>query len=204
MAIKTIMLGVLLIFSFFIISTGYAKEMQQESDWYYGFGIGGGANAKFTISGADTTFNEWLKGADPINSLITMNFKVGRKLNRMFWLGFDGTLASQTGKFGNVDALIQISNYFAMLAYFPNEKGFFLRGGAGFANLQQQWVSGNTTLTAQKNGYGFLGGFGYAFPVKDNFNLTLNVDYTKQTYPAGSDNLTASQFGMIYMGFDWY
>lgn len=190
----------LIIFAFPI--NGFAETHERDS-WYIGFGIGGGIDARFKLNGKDLTFDDWLSGAGTKNPLISLNFKTGKTLSPKTLLGFDGTLISQTGKFGGSDARIQINNYFLMLTHFPWAEGFFVRGGGGLSNIQQE-IKGTNSTSAQANGYGVLGGIGYAFWLGKTFNLTLNMDHSRQYYAGGSNKPDNSQFTSAYVGFDWY
>lgn len=181
------------------------EETQKENNLYYGFGVGLGS-AGITVKGANLTFNEELTnmGATSVDALISLNFKIGGKLSRKLWIGFDGTIATQNGPVGFIKVNTQVINMLALLTYYPYEKGFFMRGGAGWANYSESASFGTISAVAQKSGLGILAGLGYAFQVQDNFNITANVDYTRQSYSAGSDGLTASQATLFYAGFDWY
>jgi hypothetical protein len=54
------------------------------------------------------------------------------------------------------------------------------------------------------NGFGVLGGFGYAFWLGKSFNLTLNLDQSFQWYSNDPGEPDKSQFTALYVGFDWY
>lgn len=175
-------------------------ETHQRSDWYIGFGLGGGLDARYTLNGNDITFDDWMKGAEEINPKTALNFKVGATLGPKTLLGFDGTAVGQTGKFGGKDVQIQINNYFLMLTHFPMEEGFFIKAGGGFSNIMSKTPIGTDVV----NGYGVLGGVGYAFWLGKSFNLTLNLEHSRQFYSAGSNKPDKSQFTIAYVGFDWY
>ena len=131
-----------------------------------------------------------------------MNFKVGKTLNSKTLIGFDLTAVSQTGSLGGIDGYIQINNYFFMFIHFPKEEGFFIRAGGGLSNLMFE-IDGAFSGSDSTSGFGILGGIGYAFWLGKRFNLTLNIDHSRQFYEGGNDP-DNSQFTSFYVGFDWY
>lgn len=180
--------------------TAETSEPHTRSNWYIGFGLGGVLDARHTLNGKDITFDDWMQGAEEKGAKTAINFKVGGTLSPKTLLGFDVTAAGQTGKFGGQNVQIQINNYFIMLTHFPNEEGFFIRAGGGFSNIMAKTPIGTDVVS----GYGVLGGIGYAFWLGQSFNLTLNLDHSRQFYSAGSNKPDKSQFTIAYIGFDWY
>lgn len=134
-----------------------AQGKHQRSSWYIGFGLGGGIDARWNVEGETVTFDDWLEGLDK-DPKISLNFKVGGTLNPKTLLGFDITAVSQTGSASGIDAHIQINNYFLMLTHFPREEGFFIRVGGGLSNIMAE-----VDNLSEVNGFGLLGGLGYAF-----------------------------------------
>ncbi len=106
------------------------------SHWYIGSGIGPGFGAKYKLNGQSITFDDRLQGATDKTSPIALNIvNAGIALSPNLLFGFSGSAVSQTGKLAGNDAHLQINNYFAALTWFPAEKGFFVRGGAGLSNI---------------------------------------------------------------------
>ncbi len=64
-------------------------------------------------------------------------------------------------------------------------------------------IDGAFSASDSTGGFGILGGIGYAFWLGKSFNLTLNIDHSRQFYSGGSDP-DNSQFTIFYLGFDWY
>lgn len=184
----------------FVFPLNGSAESHKRDSWYIGFGIGGGIDASYTLNGKDITFDDWIKGAEEKNPEIAINFKVGSTLSPKTLIGFDVTAVGQTGKLDGEDVQIQINNYFLMLTHFPLEEGFFIRGGGGFSNIMFITPIGNEVVS----GYGILGGVGYAFWLGKSFNLTLNLDHSRQFYSTGTNEPDKSQFTIGYIGFDWY
>ncbi len=128
-------------------------------------------------------------------ALNVVNAGIALSPNLLF--GFSGSAASQIGKLNGNDAQLQINNYFAALTWFPAEKGFFLRGGAGLSSmLIDTGVSSNTA-----HGFGILVGAGFAIPVARRHNITFTVDYSRQSYGGSSTKPDSSQFGAAYLGY---
>ena len=76
----------------------------------------------------------------------------------------------------------QISNYDAMVTWFPMERGLFLRGGAGLTNFRVDADAMGLSASNSVNGVNITVGGGYAFWLGRTFNLTLNLDYSAQFY----------------------
>jgi hypothetical protein len=55
-----------------------------------------------------------------------------------------------------------------------------------FITVKLDTALGSASDTA--NGFGLLGGLGYAFWLGKSFNLTLNIDHSRQFYSIGSDH----------------
>ena len=199
---RTIILILTIVF-FAFQSNGLAETHQRDS-WYIGFGLGGAFGASYEINGQENTLGDWLDfwGFDK-GPKISFNFKVGKTLSPKNLIGFDITAAGQSGSIAGGDGHIQINNFFLMLTHFPKEEGFFIRAGGGLSNLtfELDWGFGSVSDTV--NGFGLLGGIGYAFWLGKSFNLTLNIDHSRQFYEGGNDPEN-SQFTIFYLGFDWY
>ena len=108
---------------------------KQRGSWYIGFGLGSGDGNIKLNDGSSGSFKEFL-GASPTN--VSLNFKVGATLNPTMLLGFDVTTLLSSTDEGGVSRSIQVVNYDAMFTWFPVEKGFFLRGGAG--SRRRSWI----------------------------------------------------------------
>ena len=168
------------------------------SHWYIGSGIGPGFGAKYKLNGQSITFDDRLQGATDKSSLIALNIvNAGVALSPNLLLGGSVSAVAQFGKIAGNDTHLQINNYLAALTWFPAEKGFFLRGGAGLSSmLIDTGVSSNTA-----NGFGILVGAGYALPVARRHNITFTVDYSRQSYNGSSTKPDNSQFAGAYLGY---
>ncbi len=199
---RTIILILAIVF-FAFQGNGLAETHQRDS-WYIGFGLGGAFDASYEIDGQENTFDDWLEfwGFDK-DPKISLNFKVGKTLSPKNLLGFDITAVSQTGSIPGGDGHIQISNFFLMFTHFPKEEGFFIRAGGGLSTLTAELDWGFGDVSDSASGFGLLGGIGYAFWLGKSFNLTLNIDHSRQFYSGGNDP-DNSQFTIFYLGFDWY
>ncbi len=189
-------------FSFAIAGSATAAEPDRSenpwSHWYIGSGIGPGFGAKYKLNGRSFSFDDGLQGATDKSPLLALNVvNAGIALSPNLLFGFSGSAASQIGKINGNDAQLQINNYFAALTWFPAEKGFFLRGGAGLSSmLIDTGVSSNTA-----HGFGILVGAGYALPVARRHNITFTVDYSRQSYSGSSTKPDSSEFGAAYLGY---
>lgn len=197
---KTIFISLFLLYFSSSAGAQYYTEHERGS-WYIGFGIGSGYGW-FQFPGESVSFNEMFKGLS--TTTLTLNFKVGGTVSPYLLVGFDITSIRRQGTGEGIDAAVQINNYDAMVTYFPMKEGFFIRGGAGFAAAIQEVSVNGTSQIATASGMNILLGTGYAFWLLKSFNLTLNADYSLQSYSKKSGNPDSSQFINFYLGFDWY
>lgn len=180
----------------------YAPAPPRRDTWYIGFGIGSGGGNVTDESGS---YRLTAGLTSPVTNFI--NFKVGATLTPNLLLGLDiaghvtsGTVPALLG--GTYDASRQITNIDAMLTWFPIERGLFLRGGLGVTNYKVE-VKGQGSDDV--DGANFTVGGGYAFWLGRTFNLTLNLDYSAQTYNSGRSGAPSrTNFTALWLGFDWY
>ncbi len=171
--------------------------------WYIGFGLGGG-DAGYTLNGQDTSFDDYFAGAGWDKSpKAAVNFKVGATLSEKSLLGLDMTGIRQSATAFGVTASLSITNTFLMYTYFPSGEGLFLRLGGGLSTITQEFDSWLGKVSIDESGTGVLGGLGYAFWLGENFNLTVNIDHSEQSY-SGDSIADKSDFTIAYLGFDWY
>jgi len=176
-----------------------------KSTWYLGFGVGTG-NGSLKTDAAGTFGLDEFMGADGVDysPRITYNAGLGAIVSSGLHLGFDisGIYAAAEASGGDAVATFRITNYLAMVSFFPTDEGLFVRLGAGAAAAKRTWdygagVSGDETYS----GYGVLGGAGYAFWVGETLNLVLNFDYSYQSY---GEDLDATKFWNVYVSFYWF
>ena len=166
--------------------------------WYVGGGIGAGLSAKYRVNGQSISFDDRLQGATDKSPLLGINLvNAGVALSPTLLLGGSASAVAQFGKIAGNDTHLQINNYLATLTWFPVEKGFFLRGGAGLSNI---FIDTGTTSDTV-HGFGILVGAGFAIPVATRHNITFTVDYSRQTYSGSSTKPDSSQFGAAYLGY---
>ena len=196
MALKRFVLTV--IFMVLLLPALASAGEHQRDTWYIGFGLGTG-DGSYEYQGEEITFDDWLSGLDA-GPKTAINFKVGKTLNSKNLLGFDITAVGQSGTgydwAGSYEAQIMIANYFLMWTHFPQEEGLFFRLGGGPSILALEVNSYRESYS----GYGLLAGVGYAFWMGEAFNLTVNLDHSRQSYSKPD----SSQFTILYLGFDWY
>ena len=177
-------------------------------NWYIGFGVGsGGGNV--TVDGQNLSFQDVLRG-NGVDSSFTgaLQFEVGATVRPDLLVGFDVRLIRSQGStslFGpSTDLGVQATDYLAVLTWFPAERGFFLRGGAGVATMTLDANSRGARSSDTHAGVGALAGLGYAFWLGQHFNLTLNLDASAQKYGGGVGLPESSRFVDAYLGFTWY
>jgi hypothetical protein len=114
---------------------------------------------------------------------------------------------------GGTSTSFGVMNIDAMLTFFPVEKGFFLRGGAGLSSMTyaiEGGYFGDEDLSA--SGFNLTGGLGYAFWIGQHFNMTANLDFSRQWFGSNEGTLrdhtgfeiSDAQYWSLWLGFDWY
>ncbi|WP_242361317.1 hypothetical protein [Anaeromyxobacter sp. SG17] len=174
---------------------------QQRDNWYIGFGVGMG-DGSVSGQGDSLSFKELNYDRDPTR--LALNFKVGWTVTPRLLLGLDITAARAQASGSGLTTSAQITNYDAVATFFPMERGFFVRGGLGLSALSLAYDDGFDDVTDTFGGTNILGGLGYAFWLGKQFNLTVNLDASKQFYGSSDTAPEGSQFWMLYAGFDWY
>jgi hypothetical protein len=150
------------------------------------------------VNGQSISFGDRLQGATDKSPLLGINLvNAGVALSPTLLLGGSASAVAQFGKIAGNDTHLQINNYLATLTWFPAEKGFFLRGGAGLSNIFIDTGTSSDTV----HGFGVLVGAGFAIPVGLRHNITFTVDYSRQTYSGSSTKPDSSQFGAAYLGY---
>jgi len=168
------------------------------SHWYVGTGLGAGFGAKFKLNGQSVSFDDALQGATDKSSLVAGNIvNGGIALTPSLLVGLSMSFVSQIGKIAGNDAHMQINNFLATVTWFPAERGFFVRGGAGPSSI----LIDNGTTSNRTGGFGLLVGAGYALQIAGHHNITFTADYSHQSYSGSSTKPDSSQFGAVYLGY---
>lgn len=170
--------------------------------WYIGFGLGGGGGSAVQ-SGVKRTFEDLNQGRQPSTAFV--NFKVGATLTPRLLLGLDISGIGAVADEGGEKTGVSIANVDVVATFFPREKGLFLRGGLGRSGLSKTREVGGLTLEdSSVDGFNVTGGIGWAFWLLQSFNLTVNLDLSRQWYASNAAGFESSSFGALWLGFDWY
>jgi Outer membrane protein beta-barrel domain len=175
-----------------------AAAAQDWNKWYAGAGIGAGINATYRQSGNTLDFDEGMPNATDKSSLGAFNVVGGIQWDAKTLVGLSLSGVGKTGKIAGEDARTQINNYFAVFTYFPYERGFFVRGGGGYANM----VTDDGLNEVRTGGIGLGVGAGYAWRVIKEHHVTLTIDQSFQFYSSRTDTKpNRSQFSAVYLGY---
>ncbi len=181
----------------------YVRPPKTRDRWYIGFGFGGG-DGKAANETASATFKEM--NLDRSSTTVFMNFKMGATLTPKLLLGGDISAISSGADSDGVTTSVAVVNLDAVATYFPMERGLFLRGGLGRSSVGYSvdaYGYGDADGTA--TGFNVMGGVGYAWWLGRQFNLTANLDFSRQWYGSSSElNIDDSQFWSLWLGCDWY
>lgn len=171
---------------------------QQRDTWYIGFGLGAG-DGSLSRAGTSYTFKEANFDRSPTN--LFLNFKVGATISPKLLFGLDITAIRSAADQGGFNTAVQVTNYDAVVTFFPMERGLFLRGGLGLSKFVAE-ADGFSDSTA--SGANVLVGAGYAFWLGQKFNLTVGLDLSAQSYGSSNDQIDNSRMWALWVGADWY
>jgi hypothetical protein len=199
-------------------AAGPPRGAKERDGWYIGFAVGGLGNARIELE--DGIADSFAGYAGDDTAQLFLNFKVGATLTPRLLLGFDLTSMYAAWDGPGTEGLATVSNYDAVVTFFPARKGLFVRGGLGLATFSYdaEWMRytedpephvAPTSGSGSATGLSLLAGVGYAFWLGRSFNLTLNLDVSRQGYGARDDDPLgmvpeASTLWALYAGFDWY
>lgn len=178
-----------------------ARPPKTREGWYIGFGIGGGDGR--VANEIETTNFEQLHQGGRTN--VFMNFKAGATLTPKLLLGGDMSMLVSGAEAAGISTSLGILNMDAVLTFFPTGRGFFVRGGAGLSSISYTRDTPFGDQEGSASGLNVMGGVGYAFWLGGQFNLTANLDFSRQGYGESDDlDIDDSQFWSLWVGFDWY
>jgi hypothetical protein len=184
------------------LAPGVAAEGIDWSKWYAAGGGGFGLNAKFSRNGQTFDFDQGLGGdaATDKSALVSYNVNGGIQLDPKTLLGVSVAQVAKTGKVAGEDSRVTISNYFILLTHFPREKGFFVRGGGGYANMV---VNDGVNPQVRTGGAGLQIGAGWAWQiVSEHHFVTASVDQSFQWYTSSENGKPKrSEFSAAYIGY---
>jgi outer membrane protein with beta-barrel domain len=175
-----------------------AAQQPDWARWYAGAALGLGLNAHYRQDGRTLDFDQGMQNATDKSTLGAFNVEGGIRLDPKTLVGVQVSGVGKSSKINGNDASTSIGNYFAMLTYFPAERGFFMRVGGGYAAI----VIDDGTDRRRTGGLGVQGGLGWAWNLLSNHYLTLAVDQSFQFYHSNSNGRpTRSEFSAVYLGY---
>lgn len=179
----------------------YAPYQSSPRDtWYIGFGVGPGAGS-YTFEGERVNFRDHHGGLSATQ--VAFQLELGATVSPQLLVGGELSALVSSADEAGVESTLSVAQLLAVLTFFPNGQGFFLRGGAGLAGIESTFDDGLVRVEDDASGLGLLGGVGYAFWLGHRFNLTLHADVNHNIYSesSGPDSSTAVTG---YLGFRWY
>lgn len=177
------------------LSQGLVPRYHSRDSWFIGFGVGTGDGTVY--EGRSFAPFRDLTGPDPI--VAALRFEVGVTLTDRLLLGLELFSVGTQQKVSGELARAAIVNADAVLTFFPDGDGLFLRLGGGVSLLNHS-LAGTAEYS---RGLNALVGLGYAFWVGERFNLSLRIDHSRQRSLKGNGP-DGSEFWAGTIGFDWY
>jgi hypothetical protein len=179
----------------FAVSPAVAGKYAHSRDGFFiGFGLGLG-NAGANLNGLDP---------DRENSG-TGNFRLGWAIANNTTLGLESSSWMKT--YGNIDGagtdlkLTGTVTTFA-LTYFPQNIGFYLRGGLGVATGTAKLENGVLSISDTETGLGLLGALGYEWRLTQKFALGPQFQYAYLNI--GGDGTESVDFVSATLQMTWY
>jgi hypothetical protein len=160
-----------------LAGTAQAGKPHDRTGFFIGFGLGGGSASW-----------DWKGGGSESEGSGAGNFRIGGAvkpnlvlhLESSAWIkSWDVVDGTTGGKIGTADLTLSAATFAA--TFFPGNKGFFLRGGLGFATASATVtietgtvfdVSGESTDT----GLGLVAATGYEWRLTDKFAMGPQVE----------------------------
>jgi hypothetical protein len=176
------------------------------SPFYFGFGLGSGGGG-YTIEGDHVGFaahHDEVLRADAWAFPFAWQLEAGATVSPTLLVG-----GEVSGFVSHADELegestLTTGQLLAVLTWFPAERGPFLRGGAGFGWMSSRVYEAGFVSSDAVGGLGILGGFGWAWWLGRQFNLTLHADVWGHEYANHFDQPDRAAGVNAYLGFRWY
>ena len=147
--------------------SAWAQHPQERKGFWIGFGFGYGS-ASASCDGC---------GSDQREGSYTGFIKLGGTLNDRVLLGSEMNFWMKEDNIEN--ATLTLGSIMGTVTFYPKaDGGFFLKGGAGWAFVDQDFRVGTLNVTASKSGWGVLAGIGYDIRVWRNTSLTPCVNFS--------------------------
>jgi hypothetical protein len=173
------------------------------------FALGGGdGNIRLPASSGVPAGTYSLKeyfGTGP--ATFSFDFQIGASLTPRLLLGGELTVfvaaISRDTFAGTENASVAMTNLNAVLTFYPFQRGLFLRGGLGLSSISTSLeLPRQPTFTKDASGVDIALGVGYAWWIGQRFNLSGNLDWSRQSY--GGRDFDGSAFWRLSLGFGWY
>lgn len=146
-------------------------NIHEHRGFWIGFGLGGGTNLSQGLDG------DRLGGGAGY-------LRLGGSVSQRVLLGFDGVF---WGRDQGGNTIARGNGSFAMLFYPSERGGGFVKGGLGWASISRSTISGSTTTTTTKGGFGLTVGAGWDVRLGRNLYLTPNLDFLFQAFESEVD-----------------
>jgi hypothetical protein len=172
----------------------------RRSPLYFAVGLGTGAGA-YVWNGVTETFLDWNYDPPRASTSGSFNFQVGATLSERLLVGFDYTLVGVTSSDAGFTTGVYLHNTDAIVTYFPQGEGFYLRGGGGLSYLtfvDDSFVDSSQTY----GGVNATVGIGYALWLGRSLNLTFGADASGQRYSGSGPS--SSRALALTVGLAWY
>ncbi len=198
--------------SLLLVGVAQAKNRSNPGDWYLGFGLGNGqASLTFdTPAGEiDKDYDDLFRLSDgqEVDSIrVSISLEGGVRIAPRFFAGLHLAGISQAGDVQGATFTVGHSQLLGVVTYFPNRKGFFLRGGLGAAtvNMTIDIPDADLRVRAEEKGTGAMLGAGFALPISRSAHFTITLDAHAASFDGDPGAPAVARFGTVQLGLTWF
>jgi hypothetical protein len=171
----------------FLAAPAAAQRREARHDGFWiGFGVGGGSNLTNGYDDARLGGAGYVRLGGTVSPMLLVGGEA---------MGWVREQNSTTVSQGNLTATVMV---------YPVRRGFFLKGGLGFASWSQASPAGPGTLTVTEGGFGATLGGGYDLQIGTNLFLTPNVDFLLQVVDSEVFAATTGYLILFTLGLTWH
>lgn len=172
----------------------------RRSRWYVGAGLGYGDGA-VSWAGESWSLGRYM---DASPSRLALALEGGWQVATRLRVGLDLTWLRARGSRGGVASSVDLLQPGVAAAFYPFERGLFVRAAAGYARLDSGYDAPWAHSSAAHDGFGLTGGIGYALAVWGPLDAFARIEATHQWYGSTPERIESATTWAAYGGVLWF
>jgi hypothetical protein len=168
--------------------------------WYVGGGLGYG-DGSVSWAGEGWSLGRDM-GASP--SRFAFALEGGWQLATRLRVGLDLTWLRASGSRSGVNATVDLLQPGVAAAFYPFERGLFVRAAVGYARLESGYDAPWVHRSETHDGVGLTGGLGYALAVGRVLDVFARIEVTRQWYGSTPERIDNATLWAAYGGVLWF